>query len=99
MQQLFHKGRAPSGRPVKGWMESPDHKDAIIDPSVKYMGCAIGSKPTASSKPRDQGKRDYSYICAFIRNYKDGCFSLTTTDYDCGIKTGCISKTTYVPSC
>lgn len=84
MQTLFYKGRTPGGRPVKGWMESPGHKDAIIDPSLKYMGCAVGSTPSSIGS-----KRDYSYTCAFIRKYKDSCLILGSQEEVCdGSKPG-----------
>jgi len=96
MQSLFYTGPSPSGRRVTGWMESDGHKINILNPSMSYMGCGIGSR--ASRIGRD---RDWSYTCYFIADYKNSCLVATITDEECDFyrTPQCISKTSYTPNC
>lgn len=52
------------------WMASDDHKRTILDSRWGYMACGIGSRPSTIGR-----NKDYSYICAFIRDYKDNCIA------------------------
>jgi len=47
---------------LEEWMGSGGHRSTILDSSWEYMGCGIG-----------QSGREWSYTCAFIRDYKNGC--------------------------
>jgi len=49
------------------WMKSSGHRRTILDSRWEYMGCGIG-----------KSGRDWSYTCAFIRDYKNGCGFLET---------------------
>jgi len=76
---------------LEDWMGSRGHRATILDSRWGYMGCGIG-----------RNGRDYTYTCAFIRDYKDGCYELSATTQECdGSKRGlpCISTTKYFPSC